>query len=66
MQIVSPTGNLLCLTARVLHLFCFLLNLLYQIIVGFRKEQVNASLLTGKGEISDVQINVKVRTETKS
>jgi hypothetical protein len=28
-------------------------------IHGFRKEQLNANLLNGKGEISDVQINVK-------
>jgi len=28
-------------------------------IHGFRKEQLNANLLNGKGEISDVQIRVK-------
>ena len=34
-----------------------------QIIVGFRKEQVNANLLNGKGEITDVSLNCSVLNE---
>jgi hypothetical protein len=30
------------------------------IIVGFRKEQVNANLLNGKGEIRDVSLNCDI------
>ena len=43
------------------HLFSPSLNdalcLSFQFIVGFRKEQVNANLLNGKGEIKDVSLN---------
>ncbi|KAL3945195.1 MAG: hypothetical protein SGBAC_000732 [Bacillariaceae sp.] len=33
---------------------------LSKIIIGFREEQVNANLLNGKGEITDLQINCSV------
>ena len=33
---------------------------LSKIIIGFRKEQVNANLLNGKGEIRDVKLNCSV------
>ena len=34
-----------------------------QFIVGFRKEQVNANLLNGKGEIKDVSLNCAALNE---
>lgn len=34
--------------------------------MGFRKEQVNANLLNGKGEIRDVEINCSLLNETLS
>jgi hypothetical protein len=36
---------------------------LSKFIIGFRKEQVNANLLNGKGEIRDVNINCAVLNE---
>ena len=35
-----------------------------QFIIGFRKEQVNANLLNGKGEISNVELNCAVLNDT--
>jgi len=37
-----------------------------QFIIGFRKEQVNANLLNGKGEIRDVELNCSVLNENLS
>ncbi len=34
-----------------------------QVIIGFRKEQVNANLLNGKGEIKDVSLNCSMFNE---
>eukprot|EP00536_Pseudo-nitzschia_multiseries_P001526 jgi/Psemu1/294444/fgenesh1_pm.19_\ len=36
---------------------------LAKVIIGFRKEQVNANLLNGKGEIRDVSLNCNVLNE---
>jgi len=38
---------------------CLLLPLLLQFVVGFQKEQVNANLLNGKGEIHNVELNCR-------
>ena len=37
-----------------------------QFIVGFRKEQLNANLLNGKGEIRDVELNCAALNESLS
>ncbi|KAL3924286.1 MAG: hypothetical protein SGILL_001138 [Bacillariaceae sp.] len=39
---------------------------LSKVIVGFRKEQINANLLNGKGEIRDVSLNCSVLNEAIS
>lgn len=37
---------------------------LSKVIIGFRKEQINANLLNGKGEIRDVSLNCQMLNET--